>query len=68
MAEKPRVMLYVDDIPQGALMESIEEAKQKAKQHIEEGRRMRIEIARSLMPLETLTYNYDLQDWSSRVG
>jgi hypothetical protein len=49
-------------------MESIEEAKQKAKQHIEEGRKMRIEIARSLMPLETLTYNYDLQDWSSRVG
>lgn len=68
MGEQPRVVLYVNDAQEGELMASVEEAKRKAQPHIKEGVKVHIVVARWLKPLETLTYRYELGDWSSRVG
>jgi anti-sigma-K factor RskA len=68
MAEKTRVVLYVNDVQEGDLMESLEEAKQKAEPHIQKEKKVHIVVARWLKPLETLTYTYELADWSSKVG
>ncbi len=68
MGGKPRVVLYVNDVQEGEQMESVEEAKQKAEPHIEKGGKVHIVVARWLKPLETLTYRYELGDWSSQVG
>lgn len=68
MEEKPRVMLYVNNVLEGGLMESIDEAKQKAVPHIQNGDTLRIEVARWKKPLETLTYTREFATWSSKVG
>lgn len=68
MGDTVRVMLYVNDEPKAGLLDSVEEAKRRAEQYIKEGSGVKIDARRWKMPIETLTYNYELEDWVRKLG